>query len=181
MKYNFDEIRARKGTGKWDMPSRIGAIGMGVADMDFKLAPEIIEAIKECAELGEFGYAGMEDSDYKAVIDWLAFRGYNVPREYIVPTPGVLYSARAAMYMLTEPGDRVIVQTPLHTPSIATAAMQGRIPVENRLKYVNGRYELDFESPYWPWRFWPSLPMALPPLFCSMSSSSRTSSPMRAT
>ena len=144
MKYNFDEIRDRSSVGKWEMPSRIGAIGMGVADMDFKLAPEIIEAVKECAELGEFGYSGMKETDYKAITDWLAYRGKTVPREYIVPTPGVLYSARAAMYMLTKEGDKVIVQTPLHTPSIATAAMQGRIPLVNRLKYENGKYDMDF-------------------------------------
>ena len=146
MKYNFDEIRDRSSVIKWEIPSRIGAIGMGVADMDFKLAPEIIEAVKECAELGEFGYSEMKEYDYKAILDWLAYRGKTVPREYIVPTPGVLYSARAAMYMLTKEGDKVIVQTPLHTPSIATAAMQGRIPLVNRLKYENGRYDIDFDD-----------------------------------
>ncbi len=146
MKYDFDEIRDRSSVGKWEMPSKIGAIGMGVADMDFKLAPEIIEAVKECAEIGEFGYGGMKEADYNAILDWLAYRGKTVPREYIVPTPGVLYSARAAMYMLTNEGDKVIVQTPLHTPSIATAAMQGRIPLVNRLKYENGRYDMDFDD-----------------------------------
>lgn len=146
MTYDFDEIRNRRMTAKWGLASQMGAIGMGVADMDFKLAPEIIEAVKECAEFGEFGYTGITGKDYKAIMDWLAYRGKTVPREHLVPTPGVLYSARAAMYMLTEPGDKVIVQTPLHTPSIATAAMQGRIPMVNRLKYVNGRYEIDFEN-----------------------------------
>ena len=146
MKYNFDEVRDRRNTGKWGYCSQMGAIGMGVADMDFRLVPEVADAIKQCVDEGEFGYAGMQGSDYKAVQDWLAYRGYSVPGEYIVPTPGVLYSARAAMYMLTQPGEKVIVQTPLHTPSIATAAMQGRIPVENRMKYVDGKYELDFEN-----------------------------------
>lgn len=146
MKYEFDEVRDRKNTAKWGMATQYGAIGMGVADMDFKLAPEIINALKDCADVGEFGYAGMAGSDYKAVADWLKYRGYDVPREYIVCTPGVLYSARAAMYMLTEPGDKVIVQTPLHTPSISTAAMQGRVPLVNKLKLVDGRYEMDFDD-----------------------------------
>lgn len=146
MKYDFDEVRNRKNTGKWGMATQYGAIGMGVADMDFKLAPEIIEALKECAELGEFGYAGMAGSDYKAVVDWLEYRGDSVPKEHLICTPGVLYSARAAMYMLTEPGDKVIVQIPLHTPSIATAAMEGRIPLVNKLKYIDGRYEIDFDD-----------------------------------
>ena len=146
MKYDFDEVRNRRNTAKWGMATQYGAIGMGVADMDFKLAPEIIEAVKACAEEGEFGYTGMAGSDYKAVSDWLEYRGYTVPKEQIVCTPGVLYAARNAMYMLTEPGDKIIVQTPLHTPSIATAAMKGRIPLVNKLKYVNGRYEIDFDD-----------------------------------
>lgn len=146
MIYDFDEVRVRKNTAKWGLANQIGAIGMGVADMDFKLAPEIIEALKECAELGEFGYSGMMGGDYKAITDWLEYRGYQVPRKHLICTPGVLYSARAAMYMLTEPGDKVIVQTPLHTPSIATSTMEGRISVVNKLKLVNGRYEMDFED-----------------------------------
>ena len=146
MIYNFDEVRDRQIAGKWAGPAQYGAIGMGVADMDFKLAPEIIEATKACAERGEFGYVEMTDNDFKAITDWLEYRGKKVPKEYIVPTPGVLYSARAAMYMLTKEGDKVIVQTPLHTPSIGTAGMQGRIPMVNKLKYENGRYEIDFED-----------------------------------
>ena len=146
MNYNFDEVRDRRIAGKWSGPMQYGAIGMGVADMDFKLAPEIIEALKSCADAGEFGYVEMCDNDFKVITDWLKYRGKDVPREYIVPTPGVLYSARAAMYMLTKEGDKVIVQTPLHTPSIGTAGMQGRIPVINKLKYENGRYEIDFED-----------------------------------
>lgn len=146
MSYNFDEIRDRRNTAKWGLSRQYNAIGMGVADMDFKIAPEIIDGIKECAELGEFGYTAVMGKDYRAVIDWLAYRGKTVPKEYIVPTPGVLYSARAAMYMLTKEGDKVIVQTPLHTPSIGTAGMQGRVPVINRLKYENGRYEIDFDD-----------------------------------
>ena len=100
MKYNFDEQRNRRNTAKWGYASQIGGdglcgIGMGVADMDFRLMPEVADAIRACTELGEFGYAGMVGSDYKAVTDWLAYRGTVVPKEYIVPTPGVLYSARA--------------------------------------------------------------------------------------
>lgn len=146
MTYNFDEIRDRTIAGKWAGPSQYGAIAMSVADMDFKLAPEIIDAVKECADAGEFGYVDMSDRDYRAITDWLKYRGKDVPKEYIVPTPGVLYSARAAMYMLTKEGDKVIVQTPLHTPSIGTAGMQGRIPMVNKLKYENGRYDIDFED-----------------------------------
>ena len=86
MKYNFDEQRNRRNTAKWGYASQISGdglrgIGMGVADMDFRLMPEVADAIRECTELGEFGYAGMAGSDYKAVTDWLAYRGTVVPKE----------------------------------------------------------------------------------------------------
>ncbi len=144
--YDFDKVINRDGTLKWEDMSSKGIISMGVADMDFKLAPEIIDAIKKCADVGEFGYTKILDHDFDAIVNWLKYRGKDVPKEYILPTPGVLYSARAAMYMLTQKGDKVIVQTPLHTPSIATAAMNERIPMVNKLKYENGRYEIDFED-----------------------------------
>lgn len=144
--YDFDKVINRDGTLKWEDMNSKGIISMGVADMDFRLAPEIIDAIKKCADVGEFGYTKILDHDFDAIVNWLKYRGKDVPKEYILPTPGVLYSARAAMYMLTQKGDKVIVQTPLHTPSIATAAMNGRIPVVNKLKYENGRYEIDFED-----------------------------------
>lgn len=146
MNYDFDKVVNRDGTLKWEDMSSKGVISMGVADMDFRLAPEIIDAIKRCADVGEFGYTKILDHDFDAIVNWLKYRGKEVPVEYILPTPGVLYSARAAMYMLTQKGDKVIVQTPLHTPSIATAAMNGRIPLKNKLKYENGRYDIDFED-----------------------------------
>lgn len=145
MKYDFDQPRERKGTAKWGLASQYGAIGMTVADMDFKLMPEVVKAIKDCADTGEFGYTGVTERDRKAVLDWLNFRGYDVPREHLIFTPGVLYAARNAMYSLTEPGDKVIVSPPLHTPSIATASMQGRVPMMNLMIYKDGDYTFDLD------------------------------------
>lgn len=122
-------------------------IAMSIADMDFPLVPEVAQAVKAAAEAGEFGYVELTEADYQAVIDWVKLRhGYEIPREHLIATPGVLYAARTAMYALTEPGDKVIVQPPLHTPSIASASMLGRIPVMNWLRYENGRYTIDFED-----------------------------------
>lgn len=147
MRYDFDGIPNRRALGalKWlDVPEDV--IAMSVADMEFPLAPEIRAAIGEAASYGDFGYVGMQEKDYRAVIDWVCRRsGYEIPRQQLIATPGVLYSARVAMYALTQPGDRVIVQTPLHTPSIATASMQGRIPVMNRLTCRDGSYTMDFD------------------------------------
>jgi len=146
MNYNFDEQRNRSTTEKWLDVATTGALAMGIADMDFALAPEIAEAVKQCAEDGEFGYKKMSDYDYQAVSDWLKYRsGVEVPREEILATPGVLYSARTALYALTNKGDKVIVNTPLHTPSIATASMLDREAILNPLLYRDGKYYIDFD------------------------------------
>ncbi len=147
MKYDFDKIVNRKafGAAKWkNMPD--GTIAMSIADMDFSLMPEVGEAVKEAVDRGEFGYVMLGDDDYGAVIDWIKKRsGAVIAREHLIGTPGVLYAARTSMYALTEPGDKVVVQTPLHTPSISTASMQGRIPMINKLIYENGDYIMDFD------------------------------------
>lgn len=147
LQYQFDHVLDRRTSmaEKWKgIPS--DAIAMSIADMDFPLVPEVAQAIKLAADQGESGYVGLLESDYQAVIDWVQQRnGYRIPREHLIATPGVLYAARTAMYALTEPGDSVIVQPPLHTPSMASAAMLGRIPVMNWLKYENGNYYMDFD------------------------------------
>ncbi len=148
MKYNFDETRDRSKVGKWKQATELGAIGMGVADMDFRLIPEVARACHDCLEEGEFGYRSrMTDDEYGAVMDWLKYRdGIDVPRQSLLATPGVLYAARTSMYALSQPGDRIIVQTPLHTPSIATAAMQDRQRIVNPLICRDGDYFIDFDQ-----------------------------------
>lgn len=148
MNYNFDAVVDRRSSraSKWTYAPE-GTIPMTVADMDFRLAPEVIDAIKEAADRGESGYVSIGEADYQAVIDWVKdINGTEIKREHLISTPGVLYAARTAMYALTEPGDKVVVQRPLHTPSISTASMLGRIPMINSLVYENGKYTVDFND-----------------------------------
>jgi len=148
LEFNFDKVLNRRASGaeKWKgIPD--GAISMSIADMEFPMPAQVREAVKAAADFGESGYVGMSEKDYKAVIDWVfAQNGEVILPENLIATPGVLYAARTAMYALTRPGDKVIVQTPLHTPSIASASMLGRIPLENRLIYENGKYRIDFDQ-----------------------------------
>lgn len=146
--YDFDKPIDRRISGavKWmDLPD--GVIPMNIADMEFRLLPEVIQEMKKVAEYGDFGYIGMTQYDYQAVLDWISKRrGVQVPREYIIATPGVLYAARIALSVLTDVGDKVIVQTPLHTPSIATPCILDRIKLENKLIYNDGNYYIDFDN-----------------------------------
>lgn len=72
MKYNFDEIIPRRGTNsyKWDSANDADVLPMWVADMDFRTAPAVTEALKKRVEHGIFGYVRVPDSYYHAVIHW---------------------------------------------------------------------------------------------------------------
>jgi cysteine-S-conjugate beta-lyase len=146
--YDFDQIIDRRAIGamKWNVPE--GIIPMSVADTEFLSPPEIAEAIRDRLAVASYGYSGMTDADYDAVLDWIGARqGQMVPRQHLLSTPGVLYTMRVVMYALTEPGDKVIVQPPLHTPSIGSAGLRLRIPVKNELKRLpNGGYTFDLED-----------------------------------
>ncbi|MBT3375106.1 MAG: aminotransferase class I/II-fold pyridoxal phosphate-dependent enzyme [Lentisphaerae bacterium] len=146
--YDFDRFVDRRAinAAKWGVPE--GIIPMSVADTEFLSPPEIAEAIRERAAVASYGYSCMAQADYDAVLEWIAtHQGQRVPREHLLSTPGVLYTMRVVMYALTKPGDQVIVQTPLHTPSIGSAGLRQRVPVKNHLKRLpDGSYTFDLDD-----------------------------------
>ena len=147
--YDFDKIVNRRGIGACKylgVPENI--LPMTIADMEFMAPPEVIEALQKRAAHGNFGYTMMVDSDYQAVIDFVRKRHQiDIPREHLLATPGVLNTMRCSMYALTEPGDKVVVPLPLHTPSIRSASMQGRIACESWMKKSSdGNYTFDLED-----------------------------------
>ena len=149
MSYDFDKVIDRRGRGACKfigVPDDV--VPMSIADMDFCSPPEVLEALHCRVDFGNFGYTMMTDEDYQAIIDFVKWRhGYDIPREHLLATPGVLYTMRCAMYMLTQPGDRVVVPLPLHTPSIRTASMRGRIPLHSWMRRNEaGNYTFDLED-----------------------------------
>ena len=144
--YDFDQIINRRGIGACKylgVPENI--LPMTVADMEFAPPPEVTAAICKRAQIGNYAYTMMTDEDYEAIINWVRKRhNTNIPREHLLPTCGVLNTMRCSMYALTEPGDKVVVILPLHTPSIKSASMQGRIACESWLKIdESGNYTFD--------------------------------------
>jgi len=145
--YDFDSIPEKRVTGNCKWGCREGIIPMGVADMDFSSPPEVGEAIAERVKCGLFGYQTLTAENYDAIIDWrLKRHGEELKREWLLGTNGVLNTMRAAIYALTEPGDSVIVMTPLHTPSITSASMRGRRCVDVPMLCENGRYTFDLDG-----------------------------------
>ena len=109
-KYNFDEIINRRGTGcvKWDAASPAGPIDedvipMWVADMDFKAAPEILEAIRKRLDQGVFGYTSVPDSYYRSAIDWWQRRrGWHTEKDWYLPIAGLVPAMSVIIKALTQ-------------------------------------------------------------------------------
>ena len=147
--YDFDKIVNRRNIGACKyLGVADDILPMSIADMEFAAPPEVIEALQKRAAHGNYGYTMMVDEDYQAVIDFVKARHQiDIPREHLLATPGVLNTMRCSMYALTEPGDKVAVILPLHTPSIRSASMQGRIACESWMKRrSDGNYTFDFED-----------------------------------
>ena len=116
MKYDFDTPVPRRGTDsyKWDSCGNENLLPMWVADMDFRTAPAIVDALRSRVEHGIFGYTRVPDSYYDAVTGWFLRRhGWKMDRDWIIYTPGVVPALSAIIKALTVPGDKVLVQTPV--------------------------------------------------------------------
>jgi cystathionine beta-lyase len=118
-----------------------------VADMDFRSAPEIIEALKEQLELGVFGYPTEQLDPYRAAVaDWERARhGWDVDPEHIGFMPGVVTGISVALCEFTAPGDGVVVQPPIYPPFFREIRHNGRIVVENPLRETERGYEMDMD------------------------------------
>ena len=117
MKYNFDEIIPRRGTNsvKWDLATDERVLPMWVADMDFRAAPPVLDALERRLRHGVFGYTKVPDAYFEAVKGWFGKRhGFRIENEWILPTTGVIPALSVILKALTEPGDKVILQTPVY-------------------------------------------------------------------
>ena len=147
MKYNFDEIIPRRGTNsyKWDSAGDAGILPMWVADMDFRTAPPVVEALRKRAEHGIFGYVRVPDAYYAAVTNWFARRhDWQIEKGWIIYTTGVVPALSAVIKALTIPGDKVMVQTPVYNCFFSSIRNNGCGMIANPLIYRNGTYQIDF-------------------------------------
>ena len=149
MKYNFDEIIPRRGTNsyKWDSSADADVLPMWVADMDFRTAPPVVEALKKRVEHGVFGYVRVPDAYYEAITNWFARRhAWRIEKEWIIYTTGVVPAISAAIKALTVPGDKVMVQTPVYNCFFSSIRNNGCEMIANPLVYRNRGYQIDFDD-----------------------------------
>lgn len=149
MKYDFDEIIPRRGTNaiKWDMDSDPDILPMWVADMDFRTAPAVKEALRRRLEHGIFGYATAPQAYYDAITGWFRRRhGWQTEAEWILHTTGVIPALSAIIKALAQPGDKILIQTPVYNHFFISIRNSGCLPAESPLVYRDGRYSVDFEE-----------------------------------
>ncbi len=149
--YNFDEEidRIQTDSVKWSINDKLfgrkDVIPMWVADMDFRAPQPVIDALMQRAEHGIFGYAARPDNYYQAVIDWLKKRhGWETQRSWHITTPGVVPAISAAILAYTQPGEKIIIQSPVYHPFFKLVRNHGRQVVENTLLNADGYYTMDF-------------------------------------
>ncbi|RED63871.1 MalY/PatB family protein [Cohnella lupini] len=151
MKYDFDKIIDRTGTAsyKWDQSEKLfgrpDILPLWVADMDFEAPKEVVEAITRRAEQGIYGYTVRTQSFYDSIVGWLSRRhGWNIEQDWISSSPGVVPALSLMVLAFTEPGDGIILQSPVYYPFYDVIKMNGRTVVDNPLILEDGRYSIDF-------------------------------------
>lgn len=168
-RYDFDELVDRRGTGcvKWDERPQVLAeaseqvradasaeistnpdiIPLWVADMDFKAAPAIQEAVRKRAEHGVFGYTVVDDDYYEAVISWFQRRhNWTIRREEILYTTGVVPAISVAIKALTMPGEKVLILSPDYNCFFSSVRNNGCEVLETILRRIGDTFEVDFED-----------------------------------
>ncbi|BDB01323.1 MalY/PatB family protein [Clostridium botulinum] len=153
MKYNFDKVVNRDNTNcsKWNFNKETfgyeDIISMWIADMDFETVPEVKEEIINRAHHGIYGYTATTESYYKEVVNWMKKRhGWNIKKEWITNTPGIVMAVNTIVRAFTHSGDKVLLQRPIYYPFFKAINNNGCHIVNNPLKFDGKRYEMDFED-----------------------------------
>ena len=152
--FDFDTPYNRIGSDctKWDAQIRLYgrehiAAGMGIADMDFRVAPVITEALSRRVQHENWGYLDMPQSFPALIIDWNRRRyGIDIRPERLLMSTGVHPSIVSALRAFSPRGSKVLMMTPIYDGFYGDIAAAGCRPEESPMKLVGGRYAMDFEE-----------------------------------
>jgi len=153
VRYDFDRVIERRNTdsSKWDSVKTLfgseDVLPLWVADMDFPSPAPVVEAIAKRVQHPVYGYTRVPAGLIEAVVQRLDRRfGWKVDPSWIIFTPDVVSAVNAAVRAFTNPGGKVIVQSPAYPPFWSSVSNNRASSVVNELKLVNGRYEIDFDA-----------------------------------
>ena len=152
---NFDDPIDRRGThcNQWDRMEQLygvspaDGLAMWTADSDYATAPCVIEAIRNAADHGVFGYVAIYDDYLKAVQWWMKTRhGWDIETDWVLTAQGLGNAIALCLDVWTRPGDRVVTFNPVYMEFQSKVERAGRQIVQCPLKRVGDRYELDLED-----------------------------------
>ena len=155
MKYNFEtcQDRCNAGSFKYELMKSLnpnvsqGVMPFSTADMEFNVAPEIIEGLKEYIDDSILGYQMPTDVYKESVVCWFKKRyGVDIEKEWINPSPGVISGYYAGIKTVTDPGDGVIVMPPVYGHFFDDVENQDRVLVECDLLVEDMKHKIDFEK-----------------------------------
>ncbi|MEO0744384.1 MAG: MalY/PatB family protein [Pseudomonadota bacterium] len=152
---SFDDIIDRRGSHcvKWDMMEKLYGVpldrglAMWVADMDFRPPQCVLDAVTAQVDHGIIGYFG-DDSTYRAAIQWWmdTRHGWQLEADHIFTTHGLVNGTAMCVETFTQPGDGVVLFTPVYHAFAKVIKANNRRVVECEMAVVNGRYEMDFDA-----------------------------------
>ncbi|AZT85571.1 putative C-S lyase [Marinobacter sp. NP-4(2019)] len=152
MPIDFDTLVIREQTCSVKFDARRAVFGtedvmpLWVADMDFPAPEAVTRALEARARHPIYGYSLFPDSLYQSMMDWFRDRhGWSIERDWILMAPGVVPSLHAACMAFAEPGEGVIIQSPVYPPFFSAIRQTGRTVIENPLDCVDGRYQMNLE------------------------------------
>lgn len=150
---NFNQEIDRSNTAslKWDFTEqRFGEknlLPMWVADMDFASPTEIVNALIKRAQHPVYGYTAPTDDVYNSTINWMKQKHHwDIQKEWITFSAGVVSGFTTAILAFSEPGDKVLIQTPVYTPFFDSVKSNNRVLIENPLKYEESTLKIDFDD-----------------------------------
>lgn len=151
--YNFDKVISREGTScvKYDLRKAVfgteDLLPMWIADMDFQSPPAVIDAAQELCNHGIFGYAFRSESSIEAFIAWVSKRhNWNIKREWITSSPGIVAALPIAIRAFTATGDKILIQTPVYPPFHSVVKDNNQQLVCSPLIIKDGQYQIDWED-----------------------------------
>ena len=155
MKYDFTTVANRRhmSAGKWELMlsknpnAQEGVVPFSVADMEFHNAPELVNGLAEYVKLPIYGYTSPSANYFNSVINYMKeYHNWEIQKEWICPTSGVVGALNDLVRVLTEPNDGVVIMRPVYYPFTWAIEKNNRKVVNVSLINNNGKYEIDFET-----------------------------------
>ncbi len=152
---DFDDVIDRRGThsSKWDLMEKFfgvspkDGLAMWTADSDYATAPCVREAVREAAEQGVFGYFGDYNDYHSSICWWMRTRhDWQIDSDWILTTQGLGNAIALSIDVWSNPGDAVVIFSPVYHEFASKITKAGRIVRECPLARVGDRYELDLDE-----------------------------------